>query len=218
MRDLVTTQHRLLTETLGLERAHAVMGASMGGMQAVQWSVQYPDYMNRVVAIVPTPRTAAYDRVLWGTELRAIETGMRGGVPRDSLLAVLEGLQALALQTPAYVNRSAPDSADALIQRAVAGLEGRFDPWDWASQLRAMLGHDVSRADGGSLEAAAKRVKARTLLVVAAQDHMVTPATIRDWAKWTGAEVLELAGDCGHLATGCEQGLVRPAVVTFLSR
>ncbi len=218
MRDLVAVQHRLLTETLALSHVHAVMGASMGGMQAVQWSVQYPGYMSRIVAIVPTPRTAAYDRVLWGTELRAIETGMRSGMPNDSLLAVLEGIQALALNTPAYVNRTAPDSADALIQRSVASLKSRFDPWDWASQLRAMLGHDVSHGVAGSLEEAANRVRARSLLVVAAQDHMVTPATIRDWARWTRAEVLELAGDCGHLATGCEQKLVRPAVVEFLSR
>jgi homoserine O-acetyltransferase len=217
VRDLVQSQHRLLHDVLGLSRVRAVMGASMGGMQAVQWSVQFPDFMDKIVAIVPTPRTAAYDRVLWGTELRTIEHA-GPDIPRDSLLAILEGIQTLALQTPAYVNRTAADSADGLVLRSTAGFRTRFEPWNWASQLRAMLAHDVGVPFGGSLEQAAATVRARTLLIVSAQDHMVTPATIYDWARWTGAELLELRSDCGHLATGCERERVRPAVVAFLAR
>ncbi|MBA3670468.1 MAG: alpha/beta fold hydrolase [Gemmatimonadaceae bacterium] len=218
MRDVVASQHRLLTESLSLSRLHAVVGASMGGMQAVQWSVQYPDFAGRIVAIVPTPRTAAYDRILWGTELRAIEMAERAGAPRDSLLDVLEGIQTLALQTPALVNRTAADSANTIVTRASASFRARFNPWNWASQLRAMIAHDVGAPYGGSLETASQRVRARALLIYAVQDHMVTPATIRDWAKWTGAETLEMTGECGHLATGCEREQVRPRVVEFLAR
>lgn len=217
MRDLVESQHRLVHDVLGLGHVHAVMGASMGGMQTVQWTVRFPEFMDRAVAIVPTPRTAAYDRVLWGTELRAIENAAPE-TPRDSLLAILEGIQTLTLQTPAYVNRTAADSADGLVLKNVTAIRARFDPWDWASQLRAMLSHDVSGPFGGSLEKAAAAVQARTLVIVAAQDHMVTPATVYDWARWTHAEVLELRGDCGHLATGCERERVQPTVAAFLAR
>jgi homoserine O-acetyltransferase len=37
MRDMVQSQHRLLTEKLGITRVAAVIGPSMGGMQALQW-------------------------------------------------------------------------------------------------------------------------------------------------------------------------------------
>jgi len=39
IRDMVNAQHRLLTEVFGVEHACAVVGASMGGMQALQWPV-----------------------------------------------------------------------------------------------------------------------------------------------------------------------------------
>ncbi|HEY2067525.1 MAG TPA: alpha/beta fold hydrolase [Gemmatimonadaceae bacterium] len=217
VRDLVESQHRLLHDVLGLPHVRAVMGTSMGGMQAVQWSVQYPDFMDKIVAVVPTPRTAVYDRVLWGTELRAIETAA-SNTPPDSLLALLEGLHALALQTPGYVNRTAAGGANELVMQRVAEMRERFDPWDWASQLRAMLSHDVGAPFGGSLERAGAQVRARTLLIVATQDHMVTPASIFDWARWTHADLLELREECGHMAPGCERERVQPAVMAFLAR
>ena len=42
IRDMVHSQHRLLTEQLGVTRLLAVIGASMGGMQALQWAVSHP--------------------------------------------------------------------------------------------------------------------------------------------------------------------------------
>jgi homoserine O-acetyltransferase len=82
----------------------------------------------------------------------------------------------------------------------VTEMRERFDPWDWASQLRAMLSHDVGAPFGGSF---------------ATQDHMVTPTSIFDWARWTHADLLELRGECGHLAPGCERERVQPGVMAF---
>ena len=42
IRDMVQSQHRLLTEELGVKSLLAVVGASMGGMQALQWGVSHP--------------------------------------------------------------------------------------------------------------------------------------------------------------------------------
>src|SRR6185295_5711423 len=53
LRDMVEAQRRLLVEHLGIERVHAVVGASMGGMQALQWAVSHPGVMARVVAMTP---------------------------------------------------------------------------------------------------------------------------------------------------------------------
>jgi homoserine O-acetyltransferase len=46
-RDIAALQHQLLS-SLGLARLHAVVGVSMGGMQALQWAVQYPHEVERV--------------------------------------------------------------------------------------------------------------------------------------------------------------------------
>jgi homoserine acetyltransferase len=53
---MVASQQRLLG-ALGVERLAAVVGASMGGMQALQWAVSDPDRMRSIVALVPMART-----------------------------------------------------------------------------------------------------------------------------------------------------------------
>ena len=78
-----------------------------------------------------------------------------------------------------------------------------------------MIHHDVSH--GGSLEDAAKKVKARVLVVVAAQDHMVNPKPALDFAPLIGAKTLVLESDCGHLAPGCEMSKMAPSVRAFLT-
>src|SRR6201995_5978587 len=45
IRDMVNSQQRLVTEKFGIKRLVTVIGASMGGMQALQWGVSYPDMM-----------------------------------------------------------------------------------------------------------------------------------------------------------------------------
>lgn len=42
IRDMVESQYRLLTREFGISHLHAVIGASMGGMQALQWAVSHP--------------------------------------------------------------------------------------------------------------------------------------------------------------------------------
>ncbi|MFB6098533.1 MAG: alpha/beta fold hydrolase, partial [Salinibacter sp.] len=71
VQDMVRTQHRLLTEHLEIDSLHAVVGASMGGMQAFAWMTRYPDFMDKVVSITGTPRLTPQDRLLWRAELRA---------------------------------------------------------------------------------------------------------------------------------------------------
>ena len=60
IRDMVASQHRLLTEVLGLSGVHAVIGASMGGMQALQWGVSHPEFSLAFVAMTPMARAAPW--------------------------------------------------------------------------------------------------------------------------------------------------------------
>src|SRR5436309_3602734 len=73
IRDMVQSQHRLLTEHLDIGHVVAVVGPSMGGMQALQWGVSHPDFMDSVVAVVRLGRMAAWS----GAEMDA---GRRQGM------------------------------------------------------------------------------------------------------------------------------------------
>ena len=55
--DMVHAQKKLI-EHLGIEKLHAVVGGSMGGMQALQWTVSYPNMMKKASIIATTARSS----------------------------------------------------------------------------------------------------------------------------------------------------------------
>ncbi len=71
-------------------------------------------------------------------------------------------------------------------------------------------------AHGGSLEDAAKKIRARVLIVSASQDHMVNPKPALDFAAMIGAKTLVSDSDCGHLSVFCDAPKIYPAVREFL--
>ncbi len=56
--DWVAAQARL-ADILGIERFAAVMGGSLGGMQALSWSIQFPERIGHCIVIASTPRLSA---------------------------------------------------------------------------------------------------------------------------------------------------------------
>ena len=67
------------------------------------------------------------------------------------------------------------------------------------------------------MEQAAAAVGADVLVIAAEQDHMVTPGPVLEFAEHLSALVVVLAGDCGHIAVGCEIEDVQTEVRSFLS-
>jgi len=96
-----------MTRVLGLERLHAVVGISMGGMQAFEWAVRFPGVAGRILPIAGTPRLSPYDELLWRTELAAIEgldTMACAPDKRRQVMALVGAIHELALSTPRHVN------------------------------------------------------------------------------------------------------------------
>ena len=58
VRDL-NTVHRALLRTLGVERLHAAVGGSLGGMQALQWALDAPEEIERAAVICASARLSA---------------------------------------------------------------------------------------------------------------------------------------------------------------
>jgi homoserine O-acetyltransferase len=214
--DMVKAEHRLVTEILGIERLHAVMGVSMGGMQTFEWLVAYPGAMKKAVPIVGSPRLGSYDLLLWTTELEAIALAEKAG-HIEGAAPVVAMVGALALQTPGYHARATPrDSLAKFVEGAKAGAMDSM--YDQRAQLQAMIGHDVSRAFGGSMAKAAAAVEAEVLNVVGLHDHMVTPGPALEFADLLGQGSLALDNDCGHLPSVCEGKRMESAVRAFLER
>lgn len=217
IRDMVESQHRLLTRVLGLNHVRAVMGISMGGMQTFQWGASYPHFMDRLIPIVGSPKLAPYDLLLWQANLDAIEGDpdyAAGNYRQQPVLPIVQQLAELNLTTADGYNKAKTREQ---VGRDHAQLAPpRFDANDRVRQLQAMMGHDIGNAAGGSLETAAEAVKAKLLVIVNARDVMVTPGPALAFAKLTKAQTLVLQGECGHKAPSCEEQAIATRVAQFL--
>jgi homoserine O-acetyltransferase len=214
IRDMVNSQYQLVTQQLKLDRLFAVMGVSMGGMQALQWLVSYPSFMRKVVSMVGTPRQTAYDLLLWNTELEAIEQVRQQGRDAQAAMPVVNMIHTLHLYTPQ--NRAAKVKNAGEYVANAKKMRTHPDADDWAAQLQAMIGHDIYRESNTNPAGVAAIARAQTLVVVATQDQMVNPAPSVALARHLKARLVELTGDCGHLATGCEGKKMNEAIRSFL--
>ncbi|VTU21308.1 alpha/beta fold hydrolase [Variovorax sp. RA8] len=176
IRDMIAAQRRLLTEVLGIETAAVVIGASMGGMQALQWTVSHPGFFESVVALTPLARTGPWTLAANAAARAALmaDPAWNGRrftrVPERGWRAWAAVQQVLTNRTPRGLAadfaepRAVLDWMDALAARACASGP---DPHDFLYQSWAYDAHDVGDTQGwhGDTEGALGAIHARTLLL-----------------------------------------------------
>ena len=222
IRDMVETEHRLVTEVLHLEHLRAVMGISMGGMQTFEWVVAYPDFMDLAIPMAGSPQSTAYDKLLWTSQIDAIELdpAWNGGRPTGTLtrgFAVSEEIGQMNLTSPAYrVAHTTPRDFDAYLAELKKGAGGDGGlAWDYIRQREAIITLDIPAELGVSLPEVAKKARARVLVIVSPQDHLVNPTPAQELAAAMGAPVITLDSPCGHISLDCIS--VGPTVAKFLA-
>ena len=200
----IGSHHHRLDMLIGPGRAldtrrFAVVGASMGGMQALQWAVSHPSRVARVAAMTPMARTTPWAAAVNECSRRALAAG--GSQPWDAWVPLM---QLLAGRTPLQVD-AAFDSAEEVIrwigQRTDAWAAQGFSPIDWLYQSWAYDAHDVGGTPGfgGDTAAALASIRARTLVAAPPLD-LYNPAPAARWAadRIAGARFVELDTDWGH--------------------
>jgi homoserine O-acetyltransferase len=219
---MVESEHRLLTEVLHLPHLRAVMGISMGGMQTFEWVVAYPDFMDLAIPMAGSPQSTSYDKLLWLSQIDAIELdpAWNHGNPTGPLtrgLTVSEEIGQMNLTSPEYrVAHTVPKDFDgymAALKKGAAGDGGVA--CDFIRQREAIIALDIPAELGVSLADAAKKVRARMLVIVSPQDHMVNPTPAQEFAVAVGAPVITLDSPCGHISFDCIS--VGPTVAKFLA-
>jgi homoserine O-acetyltransferase/O-succinyltransferase len=63
--DMVTLQHQLVTQGLGIDRLKLIIGISMGGMHAWMWGIKYPDAIDGLIPIAAMPVAIQGRNLLW---------------------------------------------------------------------------------------------------------------------------------------------------------
>jgi homoserine O-acetyltransferase/O-succinyltransferase len=205
--DMVRTERQFLT-ALGIERLAAVAGGSLGGMQAFEWAILYPDQVDTVVAIASThalqPQGVAWNSIARDAIMRdpAWQDGHYYGTGRTPgagmgvarMVGHITYLSAEALE--AKFGRRLQSSGDirytltepefqveSYLRHQADSFVRRFDANTYLYTSRALTYFDLARQYGaGSLARALESVTARTLLIAFSSDWLYPPAASREVA------------------------------------
>ncbi len=203
IKDMVNTQHKMLVENLNIRHLTAVVGGSMGGCQALQWAVSYPDFMDKVVSIEGTPKFSTYDLLWTNTYIESVknDTAYQGGNYNvNPVLPLASHLSQLMITTPANLNSTVPaDSFSAWFATSTEKNPFTVDCNNMLWQIKACASQDISSVAGGSMENAAKMIKAKMLIIANKQDHMINQALSIKFAGMANAELVVMDNDLGHL-------------------
>jgi homoserine O-acetyltransferase len=207
IRDMVRSQRRLLEE-LAIDRVDVVVGASMGGMQALQWGVLYPQFAAGIVALTPMARTSAWAAAINHAAREGLQARMHGRTPpyaADVWDAWVPLMQLCAVRTPMQVDAQFASPTDVgpwIAARAKWWAQQRFDPVDWIYQSWAYDNHDVGTSPGfnGDTARALASIRARVLIATATLD-LYNPVECSTWAARhiAGCEHLRIDSAWGHL-------------------
>lgn len=200
--DMVAAEHALVTKLLGFQHVHAVLGVSMGGMQAFQWMVKYPRFMDKGVTIVGTPRMGARDILLWSNFFQMGKSKQAPGKPSE------------AEEAP----RNPLEKWLKVIVQGASMYPKYKEPFNALRQFSAIGKHDIGGVSGGSLEQAASLIQARTLAAIATEDQALSPQTAQEFARMLKSVVVEMRGPCGHNAYKCEIDQISKPIDEFLSK
>lgn len=230
--DMVQSQYRLITEHFGIQRLAAVSGASLGGMQSLQWAVRYPDKVAAVVALVPSARISPWTRTLMELMRQAItldpawNKGNYTSPPEQGLRLWAGLLFGVALSTPHAVNAQATSSEQGALR--LAAVEDQLwkimDANDILAQIEATTTFDLGATPGfdGDTHKALASIRARTLILLGEQDLIVPEDPMKDDATHIPqATVVMVNGrvPLGHVAgTGnSEMDFKNRIIADFLS-
>jgi homoserine O-acetyltransferase/O-succinyltransferase len=173
--DMVTAQHRLLTEGLGVDHLFLVMGTSMGGMHTWIWGEKYPGFMDGLVPLASVPtQIAGRNRVMRKMILDAIRSDLEWkhgdyqAQPRQGLTAAIHILM-LMTSSPLQWHQAAPtrEAADAFLAEQVQRRAATADANDMLYAFDASREYDPSK----DLE----KIAAPVLAINSADDEVNPP-------------------------------------------
>jgi len=225
IRDMVRA-HIGLLDALGIERLHAVVGGSMGGMQALSFAANWPERAARVLAIATTARHSAQNIAFHEVGRQAImadpnwrEGSYYGGPAPDAGLAVARmaahitylsenGLTAkfgrgLQDRDAKSFGFDADFQVESYLRHQGSGFTKRFDANSYLYITRAMDYFDLAEEHGGLLAEAFTGASARFCVVSFDSDWLYPTAESRHLVhalNAAGAPVsfVELCAPFGH--------------------
>jgi homoserine O-acetyltransferase len=193
---------RAFLDELGIERLAAVAGGSLGGMQAFEWAIRYPEQVDAIVAIASThaiqPQGLAWNAIArnaitadpdWqGGHYYGSDRRPDGGMGIARMVGHITYLSAQGLGDKfarrlqfaddiRYVLTEPEFEVESYLRHQADTFVRRFDANTYLYTSRALTYFDLARQYGeGSLEHALRPVHARALLIAFSSDWLYPPS------------------------------------------
>lgn len=203
--DWVMSQARL-ADYLGIDAFAAVIGGSLGGMQALQWSIAYPDRIRHALIIAAAPNLTAQNIAFNEVARQAIITDPEfyGGDFYAQGVVPSRGLRiARMLGHITYLSDDAMGEKfgrklrhqdiqysfdvefemESYLRYQGDKFAGEFDANSYIRMTRALDYYDPALAYGGDLSAALAKVSAQFLVISFTSDWRFSPARSREIVK-----------------------------------
>jgi homoserine O-acetyltransferase len=243
IRDMVRAQKRLLDD-LGVKRLQLVIGGSIGGQHALEWAVEFPDFVEKAVPIAATGSLGPQGVGMSEIGRRAImadphwQGGDYYGTGRspDAGLAIarMAGMmtyQSATGQWERFGRRPASRPAlceefggrfeiESYLHYQGRDLVNRFDANSYLYLSRAMDLYDVA-AGYGSEEEAYSRIEGEVLFIGISSDWLFPPGEVRTTAERTAqaearTRYAEIESLSGHDSFLKDWAELRKALEPFL--
>lgn len=245
IRDMVNVQARLL-DHLGISRVLCVTGGSMGGMQALQWAVAYPERVRSVIAIATTWRHSAQQIAFNEVARQAIMAdpawnrgdyygteGPRMGLAVARMIGHITYLSDVSMERKfgrrlrnreryGYDFTSIDFEVESYLRYQGQSFVERFDANSLLYLTKALDYFDVTQGSGTLTEAFAGS-KSLFLFITFSSDWLYPPQQLKEVAQAVrraggDATYCEINSDYGHDAFLLEHAAQAPLIASFLQR
>jgi homoserine O-acetyltransferase/O-succinyltransferase len=244
-RDMVNTQ-KALVDSLGIKRLKAVMGASGGSMQTMEWAASYPEMVERAIPVIPGGvESSAYLVETLNTWMAPILNDPKWNKgdyygKEEPVQGVAESLKLITMASRHYGwaekafgrKFAAPDknpldswdnvfAIESVLDKATAAGAKKYDANSLLYTARANQLYRVHQ--DATLEEGVKRIKAKVLFIPAKSDLLLFSDYSKKAMEMLSAqgnkvEYFELQGDGGHLDGLFQIGQAGEVIREFLTK
>jgi len=194
IRDMVNAEKKGL-EALGINKLHAVIGGSLGGMRVLEWGLLYPNDMKLLVPLAVTPYLSDTGIAFNYIGIHAIETDAKfhnGDYSSSSdikgfetaRMAGLVTYRSESLHKQRFARKTRSEGLfeiESYMKYQGKKLAERFDANSYLTLLKAMNTHDIGR-DRGGIEVAAKQFEAKMVVISFTHDLLYPPDHMQSFA------------------------------------
>jgi homoserine O-acetyltransferase len=244
IRDQVLAQ-LALSDYLGVNTWHAIIGGSMGGMHVLEWAIDYPERVKRI-AVIAAPAVSGADQIaLNSVQIEAIKSDpnfhkgnyydAKAGLGPHAGLALARRMALLNYRSPSELNQRFDRTWQSDINPLGDGgrfavvsyldfhgnkFTRRFDANSYICLVEAMNSHDVGRGRK-SVKAALGKIKAKALVIGIDSDRLFPIENQRLIAEHIGSELVggklhTIESEYGHDGFLIEHEKVGPLLAKLL--